>query len=566
MRTICQLTLLLSLGGWTFSAWAQWSSQTIALQTGWNAVYLELQPEPRECPALMAGKPVASVWAWNRRFSSVQFIQDPTELVPGNPDWLAWSPGAGTTNLFALEGGRAYLIKATAPFNWQIQGRPIVRHRDWVSDSFNLVGFAVDAVSPPTYESFFAGSAAHAGQPIFRLSAAGHWDRVTDPAASTMRSGEGFWIRSLGPSAYGGPVKVEVEQGTALEYGRVLTEQRLRLRNESLVPRTLSVRRLSSGTPALTTEPELAGPVPLAYYRIDPQTQTAGWVSLPTPLTPLNLSPGEELILRLEVRRVEMNAYSPAPNGPGALYQSLLQITDGLGARELVGVTSLGLDATSNAHPRSGLWVGNAVIRKVNQAHRADSTNATPVATDYSFRLIVHVDRLGQPRLLQQVLQRWRRTTNSSSGRTVLLTDASRLSAADQVEGGRRISATAFAFREPIVLAGTGQFGAGRFGGVITNEFNDPLHPFKHRYHPDHDNLDATFDGVVPETFSFLRQLQLEFTPDDPEGLNVPGWGDDQVGGRYRETLTGVHRYALNVEGTFRLHRISRLAELNPSN
>jgi hypothetical protein len=512
----------------------------------------------------MAGKPVASVWAWNRRFSPVQFIQDPGELMPGNPDWLTWSPG-GTTNLFALEGGRAYLVKATAAFNWQIQGRPVARRRDWVSDSFNLAGFSIDPASPPTFQNFFAGSPAHAGQPIFRLNAAGHWDRVLDPTSATLRSGEAFWIRCLGPSSYAGPVKVEVEQGTALEYGRVLTEQRLRIRNESGVPRTFTLRRLASLAPASSSQPELAGPVPLAYFRTDMASLTSGWVTLPSPLTPLNLAAGEELLLRLEVRRAEMNPYTPAPNGPGALYQSLLQITDGIGVRELIGVTSLGLDATSNVHPRAGLWVGNAVIRKVNYANRADSTNASATASEFPFRLLVHVDRLGQPRLLQQVLQRWRQGS-SGPGRTVLLADATRLTAADAVEGGRRISSATFSIKQPLVLTGTGEFGAGRFGGSLTNDFNDPLNPFKHRYHPDHDNLNATFNGVSAEAFTFVRQIQLEFTSDDPEGLNVPGWGDDQLGGRYRETVTGVHRYPLYTEGTFRLQRISRVPELNPAN
>ena len=566
MRTIFKFIIGLSLCSGALPVLAQWSSQTIPLQSGWNAVYLEVQPEPHEIPLLMAGKPVAGIWAWNRKFSAVQFIQDPSELLPGNPDWLSWSTAGGVTNLFALEGGRPYLVKATAAFNWQIQGRPVVRRRDWISDSFNLTGFSVDSLSPPTFQNFFAGSPAHAGQPIYRLTSAGHWDRVLDPASSTLRSGEAFWIRCLGVSAYSGPLKVEVELGTALEYGRVLTEQRLRVRNESGVPRSLTLRRLASGNPPQASQPELAGLVPLAYYRVDAATQTASWVSLPTPLTPLNLAAGEEMILRLEVRRTEMNPYTPAPNGPGALYQSLLQLTDGVGARELIGVTALGLDAASNVHPRAGLWVGNAVIRKVNQGHREDSTNATPTGTEYPFRLLVHVDRLGQPRLLQQVLQRWRQSAGTAPGRTVLLTDASRLTPADLTEGGRRISSAAFAFQQPVVLAGTGEFGAGQFGGSITNDFNDPLNPFKHRYHPDHDNLNATFNAVSPEAFTFIRQIQMMFTSDDPEGLNMPGWGDDQLGGRYRETLTGVHRYPLYVEGTFRLHRVSRVAELNPVN
>jgi hypothetical protein len=63
---------------------AQWTNQTIVLRPGWNSGFLEIQPEPRECDALFAGVPVESVWAWNRRFSSVQFIQDPEQLFPAS--------------------------------------------------------------------------------------------------------------------------------------------------------------------------------------------------------------------------------------------------------------------------------------------------------------------------------------------------------------------------------------------------------------------------------------------------------------------------------------------------
>ena len=66
----------------------QWTTQTIVLRPGWNAVYLEVQPEPRDCDSIFAKLPVESVWGWNRRFTTVQFIQDANQLLPGRPDWL----------------------------------------------------------------------------------------------------------------------------------------------------------------------------------------------------------------------------------------------------------------------------------------------------------------------------------------------------------------------------------------------------------------------------------------------------------------------------------------------
>ena len=74
------------------SAWAQWSKQTLTLQPGWNAVFLELTPEPQDCDSIFAGLPIESVWKWSKSFSTVQFISNPDELLPESPDWLHYTP------------------------------------------------------------------------------------------------------------------------------------------------------------------------------------------------------------------------------------------------------------------------------------------------------------------------------------------------------------------------------------------------------------------------------------------------------------------------------------------
>ena len=45
----------------TSSANGQWITQTIPLQPGWNAVFLEVQPEPDQCESVFQGLPVESV-------------------------------------------------------------------------------------------------------------------------------------------------------------------------------------------------------------------------------------------------------------------------------------------------------------------------------------------------------------------------------------------------------------------------------------------------------------------------------------------------------------------------
>jgi len=71
-------------------------------------------------------------------------------------------------------------------------------------------------------------------------------------------------------------------------------------------------------------------------------------------------------------------------------------------------------------------------------------------------------------------------------------------------------------------------------------------------------------EGV--ESFTVQRQVQLEFLAQDPNGFQFAGWGDNQLGGKYRETILGLHKSALQVEGTFRLHQASRVGLLNDQN
>jgi hypothetical protein len=141
---------------------AQWRTQHISLVPGWNAVYLEVQPEPRACAEVFQDRPVQSVWKWDRRFSTIQFVVDPATLLPESPDWLLWLPASDPRSflarLFELQGGQAYLIKVAAgaaPFTLAVKGRVILPRLDWYPHGLNLVGLPVHPNQPPTFTDFF---------------------------------------------------------------------------------------------------------------------------------------------------------------------------------------------------------------------------------------------------------------------------------------------------------------------------------------------------------------------------------------------------------------------------
>ncbi|MBK8002260.1 MAG: hypothetical protein IPK15_27120 [Verrucomicrobia bacterium] len=109
-----------------------------ALRAGWNAVFLNVLPEPADCDSLFAGLPVESVWDFNPTVDSPQFVQDPSTLIPGLPNWLTWfppaSPQGGVRNLFLLRAARGYLYQVCGrpgADQLTITGRPSLRPLTW---------------------------------------------------------------------------------------------------------------------------------------------------------------------------------------------------------------------------------------------------------------------------------------------------------------------------------------------------------------------------------------------------------------------------------------------------
>ena len=616
--------------GLSGNAEGQWTEQSIDLEPGWNSIFLHVQPDPAECDIIFSNVSFAveQVCTYNSAFCSVQYVQDFGDLTNLPPDWLTWLPAtnelASTRNLFTLQCGKPYLVKlpdGAASTNWSIAGRPVLKTIEWREDAYNLVGFQVDDAAPPTFESFFSASPQHAGQPVYRLSTTGTWDLASSPT-DTMRTGEAFWIYAGGYSEFQGPLAVETDQRSGLEYGLSLMEQNLRIRNGSTDPVTVWVQEVPAQLPAPdAAQPLRAGDVPLSWW--NPASTNGLLGAWEPPLSEqtnalaslqADLSEGEAWDLRLAVRRMAMASFTPPPGEYGD-YQGLLEVKSSNGSRIVVPVHALGLvpgeggtDFASASHV--GLWVGSAVINKVNQPAGSTNNPAIPIpvgsGSEFQFRVILHVDTNQAARLLQHVSLMWvdgtyvpdpqdpTRSIMDEPGRYVLVADDSLIgnfdgaALRDGVQVGRRISSAGFGFDQPLVGNTGGTPNTLRF--QVAAAFNDPLNPFLHQYHPDHNNLDDRGDDLTQytnqyhfvttnfynevytndyedvytrESYTVTRLIELEFTEDDPEGLDVPGWGDNQVGGVWRETITGLRHQPVHSEGVFRLHRASRVGVLN---
>lgn len=559
---------------------AGWASQEITLEPGWNAVYLSVQPAPKSCDEVFQDIPVKSVWTWNRRFSPVQFVRDPNTLVPEEEEWLTWFPAdsyqAFLSTFHALTGGKGYLIEldSESPVTLTLSGTAVTAGTDWLSDSFNLVGFEVDPNNTPTFARFFAPAKELAGQQAYRLDREGRWERIEDWEDERIQPGEAYLVYCDGPSTYRGPVAVHTEMPGGLRFGLEVTQQKLFLENTTDTAKTLRLSLAPTERALSEGGGPSAGEVALYYKR------TLAWRPMEDPLS-VTLEPDSKGVIELAVRRAEM----PTPSSEDAVFANTLEISDGAGSLLRVPVSA------RKAIDDAGLYVGLAVLDAVSEAGALDSVTPKPTPSEFRFRLIVHKDDQDPPQvhLLQHVTVMQVQPSEVPDpddpdntivvpGRYVLLADDALVAGYEGVSlrdneiVGRRISSPVFGFDDPVDLVQDADNPA-LYTGVIVMTYDDPKNPFLHRYHPDHNNLNelyapfenASGDDVSEnvESYTFTRTVKLTFTADDPERLGEISWGYDLIGGIYEETISGLHKRDIHLKGTFRLNRVSSVARLN---
>jgi len=235
-----------------------------------------------------------------------------------------------------------------------------------------------------------------------------------------------------------------------------------------------------------------------------------------------------------------------------------------------------GLNPNSAA---AGLWVGQVVLNKVNEVQAAaQGAAAVPTAAPHAatIRILLHVDAAGQVRLLKDVVVMKRLSeTNSASGTSTNPVSPVDISAPSTnlvlvtrpelipnyqgvtVRGGKlvglRYGTAAYDFDGLALplLGGVGPGGACL--GRISLSKDHPTNPYRHKYHPDHRS-----------GFALTRQFTLLFDGEagDP-WQQAPGYGLDRLTGTYRETVVGLHKIPLLVEGSVRLDRINSVSVLD---
>ncbi len=238
-----------------------------------------------------------------------------------------------------------------------------------------------------------------------------------------------------------------------------------------------------------------------------------------------------------------------------------------------------GMNLSANAAAR-GLWIGTVTLDRVTDIRtaRSDYDGELAETTDLaSFTILFHVDDQGRPRLLKEVTVMQEVAdaneavdeedlADDAVTRLVLVTDPLRI---PQFEGvvvrrgklvGQRYGTVAYDF-DGYEKRFNGGLGAGNaLRGEIVLARTHPTNPFRHKFHPDHRNV----SDIDPDHgYEIVREMSIRFSETGLGDEEPGGYGIDRIRGIYNETVHGLHKFPIDVEGTVTLNRVCDVGVIN---
>ena len=564
----------------------QWLTQSMELRPGWNAVQLHVDSSHGTLEELIEGEvanPIEEVWLWTPAVGTAQFVQSPQVPTASVPQWTSWkrSLGAGS-ELRRLPGNAAALVRVGpvgTNYVWRVKGRPVAPRNAWTATGLNFLGMPVPEGAGVTVEAF-VGPAARLRQDLdlFRYNGgeldAGNPARIFGFRSNLLRRGEAFWMRSGGAyNRYFGPVEVRLQTSSGVDFGRRAGEQRIRVRNVADRPVVVRMALMESEA-APTGQRVVAGLPPLLLRGALNTTNLTFGHSLMTTATEATWSlaasgePGADVEVVLGLDRYAMGG------ADGEWRAGVLRFTDSL------GLSQVDVPVTAESGSWSGLWMGDAMVGGVRHAlgrYARGADGATMrgadgkpmrlgtmdgmggVGREFAVRLLVHVEGT-HACLVQRVYVGLDRATN----RAVALREE--LLGPGALAGAKRLSSVHFPWTEanrPWAFAGSFERDGAVEARVVMAYDDARSNPFVHGYHPDHDNLDASFTAGLPrgrESWDVERRVRLRIRAPGTDFQSLSGTSD-RIDAWYDETMTfsgtGSEQRTHEVTGAVRLRRVS---------
>jgi hypothetical protein len=369
--------------------------------------------------------------------------------------------------------------------------------------------------------------------------------QVFSTSSEKLDRNQAYWFDSKVVGNFYAPVEISLSNGSGIDFGRTGSTVTVRLLNRSSTVSTVTIAPVASSN-APTGQEQVIAAVPVTRRVFN--ASTASWTE-----TPISTAFAEVVGPNAAVELtfgIDRGAASMTGAGANAFFASLLRFTDSANLYDIL------LPVTARKASLAGLWIGDASVGGVQSKVPGFTDTSTPQG--YPLRYLIHVDDAGAARVLSQVFIGKLTGETPQDGITPLEIN---LSPADKASASRIVAAHMPLDR---VLATSGSFTAGgSLSCTIATPFNDPVNPFVHQYHPDHDNKSGSTALVSgQESYDISRAVTFTLAATPPDGVSSIGYGGSVIAGSYAEVITGLHKETLQVAGTFTLHRVSEIGTL----
>ncbi len=537
-------------------------TQTITLQSGWNAIYLEVDPADSDPSVVFGNSNMASgaidmVWTYVSPEGAAEFVLDQEELPFEKPGWYVYVTSGerqALTNLYGIRGGSCYLIKANQNTSFTVTGTPVYRTVNWEIGRYNLVGLYADPAAPLSFDEFLGlDPLSSADATIYQLSTNGIWTKIIDPDATTVEAGCAYWVFNDGLIKTSGPWELDPTSQNGLDFGEDSTIRRVRVSNKS----AFSISNFTAN--AASTQFIL-------NQGYENNIDSPLWPAMNDQVLPIDA--GEALDLTIGLLR--------NPGHDTAIDDTITLKGGGMRVR-----LPLKVDATPGLE---GLWGGSVAVTHVSYINASGEKSNTPLPTQsaFTFKVLIHYDENGVARLLKEAyvvheeIPAPTEVNPDAKSRVPVVLDNDQeipnyLGIKDDNGKlvGFRLSAVTYDFPENSrVMTTVGNFGAASSNVTVTIPIAEEskTHPMRHRHHPGHDGLDENFQARPEnypehekEVWAMTRELKFTFEEND---TRTPLDGVNALSGDFEEIVQGAYKAPIYVSGQFFLQRISNVATL----
>ncbi len=554
---------------------APYTTQSLSLMQGWNAVYVEVAPDAA-ADDLFADWPVDHVGLYDPAsfLATRQFGADwDSEGLTGSSMAL-WKRGfPEASSLSRVPAGSVLVTYCTnESHSVTIRGVPAAPRTTWHVSGTNAVHnfFGFSTTQQTDISAYLEGS------PCEGVKSRAYYRIVGDnldagPGLLEVRTwnskvsdGDVLLLPSDDLSDWSGVLFVSPMNG--IDFGQNGVKATLTVRNDGKSPRTVSVALEQAANAA---ELQLSGTLPLCLHVRDADVArtNAAWSAALSgygPVTKKELAPDETWRLEFGLDRTAFSSLVK-----GLSFGALLRITeDGDSHAKVVvplaGETS-GVVVPDAALP-VGLWVADV---QFDHVLAPGSTVGTETGGAAKLRLPIHIDANGKVRLLQRVVTAGEIAADGTytyrlyAGSAVVPTTATMVT---------RISAVCLPTETPVIEA------AGESDSVIAFSFtvaaDGATSILRHPLHPQHDGLRWDFStpapsgddfqnykgDVKPETFSVGNRIEMSFGLNGGEAAWNP---EDTKSGTCRWTFSGLMRQGnIVLSGPMTVKRVSSVAEI----